>query len=234
MEHWLRATVGVGLFMALLGLLSLAVGTLLRHSAGAITTMIGVVLLPFVLAIGLYAESLAELRTWLVQYSIPSQLAVLYSGQADYTGTPSGWDPLWIMAGVTAVALAGAYAALTTRDVQPPASVAGALLGPLHLRGAAVLRVPARLVPVPPVVHAAVLRARRPRAPRRAGSPGRSRGSGSASPPCRRPPRAARTTPRPARSRSAGSRRTGRPARRRSRGAAVRPSWGTGCGAGTR
>ncbi|OII65387.1 ABC transporter permease [Streptomyces sp. CC53] len=116
-EHWLRATVGVGLFMALLGLLSLAVGTLLRHSAGAITTMIGVVLLPFVLAIGLYAESLTDLRTWLVEYSIPSQLAVLYSGQTDYTGTPSGWDPLWIMGGVAAVALAGAYAALTARDV---------------------------------------------------------------------------------------------------------------------
>ncbi|MGW1973889.1 ABC transporter permease, partial [Streptomyces tubercidicus] len=49
--QWFGATVGVGLYVALLGLLSLAVGTLLRHSAGAITTMMGVVLLPLIIAI---------------------------------------------------------------------------------------------------------------------------------------------------------------------------------------
>ena len=49
--QWLGATVGAGLYVALLGLLALAVGALLRHSAGAITTMLGVVLLPLVLAL---------------------------------------------------------------------------------------------------------------------------------------------------------------------------------------
>lgn len=117
-EHWIRATVGVGLFMATLGLLSLAVGAMLRHSAGAITLMIGVVLLPFVLAIGLYSESLSGLRDALVEYSIPSQLSLLYSSGEAYGGMPADWDPLWIMLGVTAVALGGAYLALTRRDVQ--------------------------------------------------------------------------------------------------------------------
>ena len=50
-DQWLRATLGAGLYVALLGLLALSVGTLLRHSAGAISTMMGVVLLPMLLAL---------------------------------------------------------------------------------------------------------------------------------------------------------------------------------------
>ncbi|WP_149184028.1 ABC transporter permease [Streptomyces sp. TRM49041] len=116
-DQWMRATVGVGLFMASLGLLSLAVGTLLRHSAGAITTMIGVVLLPFVLAIGLYSESLNGLRDKLVEYSIPSLLAAIYTSGEFEGAAPAGWTPLWIMLGVTAAALGGAYISLDRRDV---------------------------------------------------------------------------------------------------------------------
>ncbi|MEE1757154.1 ABC transporter permease subunit [Streptomyces sp. SP18CS02] len=115
-EDWFRATVGVGLYVATLGLLSLAVGSLLRHSAGAITIMIGVVLLPLVLAMFMFAESLQDLRQALFEYSIPSQMGVLYNTAVADSG-PSGWDPLWIMLGVTAVALAGAFLALGKRDV---------------------------------------------------------------------------------------------------------------------
>lgn len=113
---WLRATVGVGLYIATLGLLSMAVGALVRHSAGAITVMIGVVLLPLVLAIFMFAESLDTLRRALLNYSIPSQLSAFYDTSVTGSG-PSGWEPLWIMLGVTAVALAGAYVAMDRRDV---------------------------------------------------------------------------------------------------------------------
>lgn len=113
---WLRATVGVGLYIATLGLLSLAVGALIRHSAGAITIMIGVVLLPLVLAMFMFAQSLSGLRMKLFEYSIPNQLSAFYSTSVADSG-PSGWDPLWIMLGVTAVALLGAFAALDRRDV---------------------------------------------------------------------------------------------------------------------
>ncbi|MGW2086594.1 ABC transporter permease subunit [Streptomyces sp. NPDC001880] len=113
---WLRATVGVGLYVATLGLLSLAVGALIRHSAGAITIMIGVVLLPLVLAIFMFAQSLSDLRLALLQYSIPSQLSALYSASVADSG-PSGWEPLWIMLGVTAVAMICAFASLDRRDV---------------------------------------------------------------------------------------------------------------------
>ncbi|SCF86100.1 ABC transporter permease subunit [Streptomyces sp. Ncost-T10-10d] len=115
-DAWLRATVGVGLYIATLGLLSLAIGALIRHSAGAITIMIGVVLLPLVLAMFMFSDSLSDLRQALFEYSIPSQLSAFYDTSVTGSG-PSGWDPLWIMLGVTAVALAGAYASLEKRDV---------------------------------------------------------------------------------------------------------------------
>ncbi|WLQ40615.1 ABC transporter permease subunit [Streptomyces laculatispora] len=113
---WLRSTVGVGLYIATLGLLSLAIGALVRHSAGAITVMIGVVLLPLVLAIFMFAQSLAKLQNWLLEYSIPNQLSNFYDTSVTGSG-PSGWEPLWIMLGVTAVAMGGAYLSMSRRDV---------------------------------------------------------------------------------------------------------------------
>ncbi|MFG2145818.1 ABC transporter permease subunit [Streptomyces sp. NPDC048696] len=112
----LKATVGVGLYISTLGLLSLAIGALIRHSAGAITVMIGVVLLPLVLALFMFSASLASVRQALFEYSIPSQLAVFYGASVTDSG-PHGWMPLLILAGVTAVALGGAFASLSKRDV---------------------------------------------------------------------------------------------------------------------
>jgi ABC-type transport system involved in multi-copper enzyme maturation permease subunit len=114
--EWLRATVGVGLYIATLGLLSLAVGALIRHSAGAITIMIGVVLLPLVLAMFMFSESLSDLQQALFEYSIPSQLSAFYDTSVTGSG-PTGWEPLWIMLGIAGVALIGAYLSLEKRDV---------------------------------------------------------------------------------------------------------------------
>lgn len=118
-EEWFRGTVGVSLYMALLGLLSLVMGTILRHSAGAITIMIGVVLAPLVIAAFMYTRSLEKMREILFNYSIPSQLSVFYANSSSPLNDsgPSGWDPLWIILGVTAVAFAGACALLQKRDV---------------------------------------------------------------------------------------------------------------------
>ncbi|MFI1886962.1 ABC transporter permease subunit [Streptomyces jumonjinensis] len=115
-EDWVRATFAVSLYVALLGLLSLALGSLIRHSAGAITVMIGLVLLPLVMAMFMYTESLRTVQQALLEYSIPNQLGVLYENSVADSG-PQGWEPVWIMLGVTAVALGGAYAALNSRDV---------------------------------------------------------------------------------------------------------------------
>lgn len=115
-EEWMRATFGVGFYMALLGLLALAVGALIRHSAGAITIMIGVVLLPLVLAMFMFSPSLADVQEALFAYSIPSQLAVLYDTSMTGSG-PTGWDPLFFGTGVTAAVMAFAFFTLNRRDV---------------------------------------------------------------------------------------------------------------------
>ncbi|GGV84084.1 MULTISPECIES: ABC transporter permease subunit [Streptomyces] len=115
-DQWLKATVGVSLFLALLGLVSLLVGSMLRHAAAAITVMIGVVLAPLVLALFVTTQSLQWLRTGLLRYSVPFQLSVFYTGRLG-DGGPTGWDPVWIMLGVAVVAFAGAWALLNRRDV---------------------------------------------------------------------------------------------------------------------
>jgi len=107
--------VGVGLYVALLGLLALAVGTMLRHSAGAITAMIGVVLLPMIVALFLPA-SLHSLRSHLVKYSAPNALASLYHFPM-VGGDQNGVPQLLILVCVTAVALGAAFATLSVRDV---------------------------------------------------------------------------------------------------------------------
>ncbi|MGX1543032.1 ABC transporter permease [Streptomyces adustus] len=114
--EWFKATVGVSLYMALLGLLSLVLGSIIRHSAGAITIMIGVLLAPLVIALFMFSSSLEKVREALFEYSIPNQLSVFYSTSLSESG-PSGWDPLWIALGVTAVAFGCAFALLEKRDV---------------------------------------------------------------------------------------------------------------------
>ena len=115
-QEWLKGTVGISFYIALLGLLSLVVGSIIRHSAGAITIMIGVLLAPLVIALFMFAESLKDLQQALFEYSIPNQLSVFYAQSLSESG-PSGWDPLWIMIGVTAAVYACAYALLQSRDV---------------------------------------------------------------------------------------------------------------------
>ncbi|WP_258018248.1 ABC transporter permease [Streptomyces noursei] len=118
-SEWLRCTVGAGLYVSMLGLLAMAVGSLLRHSAGAISAMFGVVLLPMLLAVFMLgASSLQWLAKGLITYSVPNSLATLYG--IPFLGTdggPEGWTPLWILTGVVAVALAAAFAVQERRDV---------------------------------------------------------------------------------------------------------------------
>ncbi|MGI5458041.1 ABC transporter permease [Streptomyces sp. CA-249302] len=114
--EWLKGTLGISFYIALLGLLSLLIGSVIRHSAGAITIMIGVVLAPLVIALFMFSEALDGVRQALFEYSIPNQMSVFYSNSLSDSG-PTGWDPLWIALGVTAAAFAGAVALLDRRDV---------------------------------------------------------------------------------------------------------------------
>ncbi|MDT0380816.1 ABC transporter permease [Streptomyces sp. DSM 42041] len=114
--EWLGATVGAGLYVALLGLLSLSVGAMLRHSAGAITAMLGVVLLPMLVAIFLPA-SLSDLQDGLLEYSPLNGLASMFQMPFQGDVGTTGWPLLGLLAVVSGAALAGAYAALANRDV---------------------------------------------------------------------------------------------------------------------
>jgi hypothetical protein len=116
-DQWLGATVGAGLYVALLGLLSLAVGALMRHSAGAITTMLGLVLLPIVLSIFMIGEKFKDLREFLLEYSPLNGLASLYRIPMSEDQSATGWPLLGLLAIATAATLAAAYALLRKRDV---------------------------------------------------------------------------------------------------------------------
>ncbi|MEU1666907.1 ABC transporter permease [Streptomyces sparsogenes] len=114
-KQMMGATLGAGLYVSLLGLLSLAVGSMLRHSAGAITTMLGVVLLPAILpAFLMMSSSLHTLGEKMQKYSSPQSLAALFQID-DELGT--GWSQLGVLAGITFAALVAAYALLEKRDV---------------------------------------------------------------------------------------------------------------------
>ncbi|MBA0051613.1 ABC transporter permease [Streptomyces sp. AJS327] len=118
-SQWLDATIGAGLYVALLGLLSLSVGAILRHSAGAITTMVGLVLLPLIMAIFMQGEALRDIQRALIEYSPLNGLATLFRIPfiAEGGDEPSGWPLLGILAAVTAAALTAAFALINKRDV---------------------------------------------------------------------------------------------------------------------
>jgi len=116
-SDWINATLGEGLFVALLGLLTLGVGTLLRHSAGTITAMLGAVLLPMVAGpILMQIPSLNTAGEKLLEYSP-------LSGLGSFVSLPFGpekvdaWGVFGGYAVVTAAVLAGGFALLRTRDV---------------------------------------------------------------------------------------------------------------------
>ncbi|MFF0297270.1 ABC transporter permease [Kitasatospora sp. NPDC004614] len=106
-----RTVLGGGLYLALLGLLSLSVGTLLKHSAGALGVMLGLLLLPTIAGVFFIDSGMGE---FLFTHSSISISASLFGrGFADQPW----WALLGWMAGAIAVLLAGAYAAVLRRDV---------------------------------------------------------------------------------------------------------------------
>jgi len=104
------------LYVSLLGVLALAVGSMLRHSAGAITAMLGVVLVPAILPAFLYmSDSLRAIGDKMTDYNAINSLAKIF--QLDSNEGPGGGSQLALLAGVTAAAIAGAFFLLEKRDV---------------------------------------------------------------------------------------------------------------------
>ncbi|WP_063836999.1 ABC transporter permease [Phaeacidiphilus oryzae] len=112
----LDASLGAGVFMALLGMLAYAIGTLIRHSAGSITIVLGLLFLPFIL--GLIAVGFSGTRPVgqkLLEYSLLDGLVAQF-GVPFIGGGPGPWTLISLLAVVTALVLAGGLAATAARD----------------------------------------------------------------------------------------------------------------------
>ncbi|SFD50104.1 ABC transporter permease subunit [Streptomyces aidingensis] len=115
-DAWLSGVLGTALYVTVLGLFGLGLGVLLRSSAGSITLMVGLILVPPIAAslLGI-AESLRDFAEKLAEYSAPATLAALSFGYTD-TELSSGWAQVGVAGALAAVALAGAYARLGLSD----------------------------------------------------------------------------------------------------------------------
>ena len=140
----------------------------------------------------MYSERCRTCRRRCSSTRSPTQLSVALRRRRCRETRPSGWEPLLVMlAVVTAVALAGAYALLSSGTSEPrplrrrqyPARYGTA--APAWCGGPSRSSRPCASAAGRPRRRT---RARPPRAAPRAGSPGRSRGSGSACPARSRPP----------------------------------------------
>ena len=117
-SEWLQATVGASLYVALLGVFALALGALLRSAPAAITIMLGLVLLPFVVSFFLMiSERTMEISETVREYSPLNGLSTLHQMSMSADPDASGWSLLALLAAATAVLLVAAYTRLTTRDV---------------------------------------------------------------------------------------------------------------------
>ncbi|MEU3552648.1 ABC transporter permease subunit [Streptomyces fragilis] len=112
---WLPTVFKGALYVSLMGVLALAVGSMMRHSAGAITTMLGVVLVPAILPpFLLFNESLVDVAQFVSDYNAISALSLIFEGSPS---TGHGGAQTALLAGLTVVACAGAFAAQANRDV---------------------------------------------------------------------------------------------------------------------
>jgi len=107
-----RAVIGAGLYLTVLGLFALAIGTMIRHTAGAISTAIGIV---FVLPIlsGLLPSSWgAHINAYL-----PEQAGTLITHTQEQSGDLlSPWQGFGVLCIWTVLALAVAAYLLERRD----------------------------------------------------------------------------------------------------------------------
>ncbi|MFD8633147.1 ABC transporter permease [Streptomyces sp. NPDC059533] len=117
--EWLGAIAGA-FYVTLLGVLALAVGALLRHSAGAIAVMLGLVTLPPVIGGMLSSwEALQPVGTAILRHNAPVALMKLFGMPAgsDMSSPPSAFTHMALIAVITGAAVAASYVVVRRRDV---------------------------------------------------------------------------------------------------------------------
>jgi len=108
----LRAVFGAGLYLTVLGLFALAIGGLIRHTAGAITAVIGMVLVIFPLASLLPSSWGAHVHAYLP--TIAGQLITNDKHQSGQLLSP--WQGFGVFCAWTALLLIAAIILLDRRD----------------------------------------------------------------------------------------------------------------------
>jgi hypothetical protein len=105
--HVARAVVGTGIDLALIGLLGLALGALLRRVAPAIAVIVLLLFIP--------SQMTAALPAWLQKY-LPTLAGTQVSNVIPAPDTLSAWAGLGLMAAFTAAVLIGALMRLFATD----------------------------------------------------------------------------------------------------------------------
>jgi ABC-type transport system involved in multi-copper enzyme maturation permease subunit len=121
----LRVELGTAALLATAAILSLAVGTIVRRSAGAVTTVVAAIVLPYLLVANPFTP--AGLSDWLARVTPAAAFAVQQTlvpyHQVTSTYTPydgyyplTPWTGLAVLAGYAVLALAAAAVLLRRRD----------------------------------------------------------------------------------------------------------------------
>jgi ABC-2 type transport system permease protein len=108
------ALIGAALCFSVASLLGLALGALLRHSAGAITALTGLILLP-----GMLGPLFGDLQRWVAGASpvaVAQKLTQSSDASAEAVGSLGAWPSLWLLCGGVAVLLLLATVAVHRRD----------------------------------------------------------------------------------------------------------------------
>ena len=121
----LRIIVGTAALIAVVAVLALAVGAMVRRSAAAVTLVIAIVVLPYFLAIiAALPDSVADwivrltpAAAFAVQQAVPAypQVEAIYSPAGGYYPLPA-WAGLLVLVAWAALALTAAIALLRRRD----------------------------------------------------------------------------------------------------------------------
>jgi ABC-2 type transport system permease protein len=110
----LPALVGIALAMAMSGLLGLALGTILRHSAGAVAAVAGVILLP-----ALFGPLFGSFQRW-IGGAAPSgaleKLTQTSDASHETVGALGPWPSLTVVLAYVVLVLAGSAWLLRSRD----------------------------------------------------------------------------------------------------------------------
>lgn len=118
-DEWFGALLGCG-YVTLLGVLALAIGALVRHSAGGIAVMLGLVTLPPVIGAMLSMwPSVEPVGRLVLRHNVPVAMMQLFGlpEGGDLGPSPSNLSHLALIVLVTGAAVTASYVIVGRRDV---------------------------------------------------------------------------------------------------------------------